>query len=309
MMIRRFFLALMFTTACTAVCWAQVRIGPKLVEEQQTRREVTQESKQVLSIAGMDIDSNSQSRQLMSTKTGTRNGAGQITVTEVLEHLQVSISAQGMDYAFDSNSPDKAGTSALDAVLRSIHKATIGRTAVTTYDNENKIVGVAFQPDILATLSEESRKQVEDQLSPDALKKEAIQRLDRFPKSAVSKGDTWRVSEKKNLGSGQVMTFDIEFTYEGTINVDGQELEKITSKVVGVDFALEANSPLPFTVKNAKLKATESRGETMFDNRQGLSVSESDTTRIEGTMDFTINNMDLPVKLDLRLTTSQKLLK
>jgi len=299
----------MFTTASTAACWGQVRIGPKLVEGRETRSEVVQKAKQVLSIAGMDIDSRSENRQVQALKTGKRDGAGQVTVSATIEQLQVNMSAQGMDYAFDSQSPDKAGTLAFDGILRGIHKATMGRTAVTTFDKDDKVVSVAFQPDILSTLPEESRKQVGDQLSPDALKQEAIRDLDRFPKSAVSKGDSWRVSEKKNLGSGQVMTVDVEFTYEGQVNVNGQELERITSKVVAVDFGLEKNSPLPFTVTNTKLKATETRGEILFDNKQGLSVSESDSTRIEGTMDFTINNMDLPVKLDLRLVTSQKLIK
>ena len=66
------------------------------------------------------------------------------------------------------------------------------------------------------------------------------------------------------------MTVSTRFKYEGEVEKEGRTLDKITFQVLTVDFALEAGSPLPFTLKESALKPSETKGELLFDRAMPL---------------------------------------
>src|SRR5262249_16719843 len=113
----------------------------------------------------------------------------------------------------------------------------------------------------------------------------------------------WERTTKLNLGAGQVMTVSTRYTYEGEVEKEGRTLDRISSKVLTVEFALEPGSPLPFTVKESALKPAETKGEILFDRKLGQVVSATSSIQIVGDMTFVINNMELPSKLDLKMET------
>ncbi len=124
-----------------------------------------------------------------------------------------------------------------------------------------------------------------------------------MPTEPVNKGDSWQRAQSANLGAGQIMTFQNKFTYEGTVEKNGKTLDKITLKTLSVDFALQ-DSPLPLQLKGSALKATESDGTILFDRVLGQVVETTSSIRIEGEITFSVNNMDLPAKLDLKMQSS-----
>ena len=96
------------------------------------------------------------------------------------------------------------------------------------------------------------------------------------------------------------MTFETEYTYDGTVEKDGRTLDKVTSKILSAKFSL-ANSNLPFDIKSADLKVPESTGQLLFDREKGHTVESNSTAHITGTMTFSINGNDLPATLDLKM--------
>jgi hypothetical protein len=231
---------------------------------------------------------------------GKRDADGKIRAEQKIESLRISVEVMGMTYTFDSANPDEKGGSPLE-ILRDVHKALASRTTTVVYDKDNRVIAVEAE-DITGSLPANVRDLAKGQLEPDNLKESANADLDQVKREPIKPGDTWQRLRTSNFGAGQVMDFTTEYKYEGTIEKDGRTLDKITSKVVNVSFAL-ANSPLPFTLKSSDLKADESDGVLLFDRELGLIVGSNSKVRITGKMTFTINNMDLPAELDLSLET------
>jgi len=284
---------------------AQVKLVRKFREGSTHSVEVATRLEQKLAIAGMDTETESDTRTSVKVTVGKRDASGVLRIEEKVESLQISTKVQGTDYVFDSANPDKAGGGALE-VMRPVHKALSGRTTTTTYDKDNKITQIEFDQDVLNGLSEDIRKLVKGQLDPETLKKAANEEIDRLPAEPVKTGDSWERTTNANLGAGQIMRIATRYTYDGEIEKDGRKLDRIVTKVLSTEFSLEADSPLPLTVKGSELKPAESRGELLFDREMGRVVSSTSFVQIVGDITFVINNMELPSKLDLKIETTMQ---
>jgi hypothetical protein len=162
---------------------------------------------------------------------------------------------------------------------------------------------ITLDQDILANVPEAVRNLAKSQLDSEYLKKAANQDIAKLPTDPVNKGDSWQRTEVVNFGAGQIMTFETRYTYEGTVEKDGRQLEKIKVETLKVDFGLE-NSPLPLTVKESKLKPAESSGTILFDRQRGHSVESTASLRITGDLTFVAGGNELPSKLDLKMESS-----
>jgi hypothetical protein len=298
-MIRKLLLSSCFVLGMATVSFGQVKLERKIHEGASYASEANTRIEQKLAIAGMDTETNVETRTTARSTVGKRDVAGMIKVQEKIESLNITMNANGMDYSFDSSAPDNKGNSVLE-MLRDVHKALSKRTSTITYDKENRIYAIESDQDVLNSLPPEYQAIVKDQLDPEYLKKAANQELDQLPKEPVNKGDSWQRSEIANFGAGQIMTFQTKYTYEGTIEKDGRKLEKITSKVLSLEFSLQ-NSPLPLQVKGSDLKAQETEGTLLFDRELGQVVESKSSIRIVGDINFELNGMDLPSKLDLKM--------
>jgi len=304
MQLRKTLLTFSLLVAISAPALAQVKLERKFQEGSTRTAEQITRVEQKLTIAGMETETESDSRITVKTSVGKRDDSGNIRVQEKIEAMMITTKVQGTEYVFDSSNPDKTGGSALE-MLRPVHKALIGRTTTSVFDKENKISQIEFDQDALNGLADEVRKLVKDEVDPEKLKKAANEEIDKIPLEAVKKGDEWERTSKRSLGAGQMLTATTRYTYEGEVEKDGKKLDKVTSKVLSVDLTLE-DSPLPLTIKSTDLKPTESKGEFLFDRQLGRALSSTSSVRIVGDITFVINNMELPSKLDLKMeTTSQ----
>jgi hypothetical protein len=301
-MFRTLCLSAVLIVAISQVATAQVKLERKLQEGSTYTTEISNRFEQKLTIAGMDTETSSEAKSVSQSTVGKRDGIGMLRVEDKVQSLQVNMTVMGANYFFDSANPDNAGTSAFE-MLRELHKALSRRTATTVYDKDNRVDSITSDQDVLNNVPEAVRNLAKSQLDPEHLKKAANQELAKLPNEAVSKGDSWQRTETANFGAGQVMTFEMRYTYEGTVEKDGRSLDKISVKVLKVDFGLQ-DSPLPLTVKGSQLKAAESEGTILFDRQRGQAVESTSNLRITGDIAFAAGNMDLPSKLDLKIETS-----
>lgn len=301
----------MFRTALMSACLVlglgsmslgQVTLEQKFREGTSYATETNARISQKLTIAGAEIDTSNDVKSTGKVTVGKRDPEGKLRVQEKVDSLQVTMSVMGMNYQFDSTNPDNKGGSPLE-ILRDIHKAISGRTSTVVYDKSNRAVAVESDQDILGTLSPELQSLAKSQLDPTHLKNVANEELDQVKSEPINKGDQWQRTRSVNFGGGQVMTFQTEYTFAGTVENDGRTLDKVTSKTTSVNFGLE-DSPLPFTLKSSDLKAVESEGVILFDRERGGAVETSSSVRVTGDITFVANNMDLPAKLDLKMETS-----
>ena len=299
----RSLLALGLLALSTPFAYSQVRLEHKLRDGATHTQSVTSTIDQTLTIAGMELDTKVETNAKTKATIGNRDATGNLRVQEKVESLQINMNTQGGQYTFDSANPDNKGASPLE-MLRDVHKAMIKNVTTVVYDKSGKVQSVEIDQNLLGSLPEEVRQLVKSQLDPENLKKAANQELERLPTEPVKKGDTWVRTENANFGAGQLMTFQTEYTYQGTIEKDGRTLDKVTSKILSVMFSLAEDSPLPLKLKGSDLKATESESTLLFDREVGHFVETSSNNRITGDIGFTANGMDLPSKLDLKLKTT-----
>jgi len=295
----KFLMSSILLLSLSAPAYSQVKLERKIQEGTTYTASTQTQIEQKLTIAGMDTDTNVDTRAKSKATVGKRDGLGMLRVHEKVESLQVNMSAQGQQYTFDSTNPDNKGDSALEFV-RDIHKAIAGSVTTIVYDKNNRVHAVEKDENLFGALPEQAQQLVNGQIDPEQLKKTANEELDKLPTDPVEKGEKWVRTENANFGAGQLMTFQTEYTYQGTIQKDGRTLDKITSKITSVKFDLQ-DSPLPLKLKGSELKAAESEGTMLFDRELGRFVESTSSTRITGDIAFTLNDMELPSKLDLKM--------
>lgn len=299
MLLKKVLLTIGLVLTLSSLAPAQVKFERKIHEGKGYAVEVTARMDQKLTILGMEIDSGSDTKTVVRSTVGQRDGLGQIRVQDKVESLMITVKAQGTEYVFDSANPEKTGSSPFE-MLREVHKGLSRRVSTSVFDKDNKITNIEFDQDILNGLKEEVRTLVQDQLDVEKLKKSANEEADRFPATPVKKGDTWERTNKGNLGAGQTMTTTSQYTYEGEVEKNGRKLDKISTKVTAVEFAIE-NNPMGITVKSSDLKPGESKGEILYDRALGQAIETTSTLQIKGEMTLVINGMELPSKLDLKI--------
>src|SRR5437868_1836686 len=148
MRLRKIVLTFSLLVALSVPAMAQVKFERKFQEGSTRSTEQVTRVEQKLTIAGMETETESDSRVSVKVTVGKRDDSGNIRVQEKIENMMISTKVQGNEYLFDSSNPDKASGSALEA-LRPLHKALSGRTTTTIYDKENKISQVEFDQDVL----------------------------------------------------------------------------------------------------------------------------------------------------------------
>ncbi len=301
-MLRKVLISVCASLGLVTTSFGQVTLEHKFREGATYTVETTVRTDQKLTIAGMDVDTSGDVRTTTKSTVGKRDVEGKLRVQEKVDAMQISMGLMGTNYSFDSTNPDNKGTSPLE-IVRDVHKAIAKRTTTTVYDKSDRAVAVESDQDIIGSLPAQVQTLVKSSLDPTTLKNAANDELEQIKSEPVTKGDSWKRTKSNNFGGGQVMTFDTEYTYAGTVEKDGRTLDKITSKTVSVTFAFE-DSPLPIALKSSDLKVPESEGVILFDREKGQTVESNSSMRITGDITFTANNMDLPAKLDLTMKTA-----
>lgn len=292
-------IVLVLLTAISAL--GQVTLERKLPESSKYHLETSTKTTQRLTINGTDIDTSGDSRSSTLVSWGKRESNGQLVAEHQVESLSVTATVMGDTYQFDSTNPDNKGSSALE-VLRELHKAAAKRSTRYIYNSDNRVERVETES-ILGAIPEQIQNMVKGEFDPETIKRTTNDELDQLKSDPVKTGDTWQRDVSQNLGAGQSMLLKMQYEYAGTVEKDGKKLDKITGKILAIDFALQ-DSPLPLTLKSSKLAAPESETTILFDRESGQTVEVVSNNHITGELTFVINNTELPSKLDLKMESS-----
>ncbi len=291
------------TLALVAAGWtvpaqAQVRLELKHTEETKQVLHTNMKLKQTLTLAGMNIDTESDRFVISSKQVGKKDADGKLRVEVKTDKLSVSLKLPGgITMTFDSDDPNrKADNPQLEPVLELMRAAVKARTTLV-FDPSGKVVAVEGLDKAAEGLSEE----LKGEFDAEQTKKTANQQAERLPTDAVKPGDTWTRNSDLPLGSGQVMSFTTEYKYVGEVKDGTKTLDKIEAKATSVSFSIAENSKLPLKVTKSELKPTESNETLLFDRAAGQWHSVKEKIRIQGDLDFTINGQPLPGKLDLTI--------
>lgn len=261
-----------------------------------------QKTDQVLTIAGMDIETKSSSFAMLSFAAGEKAADESLEVTERYDVLQSELSIVGMTYQFDSANPDQAPPAGFEPVAN-IVRATFQTPVTTVYAGDGSVREVKIPAEKLANID----PMFAELFNVDRRKKSASQQREMLPKKAVDVGDTWEQTIDAELGGGQTLTFGLKYEYTGPVQENGQTLQRVQVRHASVAYRMDPNSPSPLKITDSELAVKETEGEILFDNARGVIVREGSKVVIEGTLKLLAGGQELPGKLALTLSSKNVL--
>ena len=277
---------------------AQVKLEHKIIEGQKTVTHTTMNVKQTLTLAGMGLDTNSDRFVISSAQVGKRDAEGKVRIETKTDKLTVTLKLPGgIDVSFDSDDPNKKADNPALEPLMQLMRAKAKAKITLVRDQSGKVVAVEG----LDKVADEVAEELKGEFNPEQTKKAANQELESLPSDAVKPGDTWTKMADMQLGSGQVMSMTTEYKYVGEVKEGDKTFDKIEAKTTAVSFSIAADSKLPLKVTKSELKPTESTETKLFDRAAGQWHSTKGKIRIQGALDFEINAMPFPGKLDLTI--------
>ena len=284
--------------ACAITTSAQVTLEIK----QSEKSTVTQQSditlKQILQIAGQEIETQSIQKLTTEFVTGARDDDGTLS-TRVTFKKWIGTWAfpGGIEMKFDNAVPDaKAPLEQLEPILDAVRTMINHPTThVFNKDGSPKSVNVP------EAAIEKLQGPLKNEFNAKQLLNQLKQEHARLPNKAVSKDNTWVRKEIIPLGAGQVLNLRIDYTYNGTIEKNGHTLDLITGKVTDIAYEMKAENATPLTVKDSDIDVRKSSIELVFDRKSGRFVETKNLIQVKGDMTFEANGQELPGKLDLTI--------
>lgn len=288
-----------FATAAAAQVNLQLRT-PEGVSTVTTQVNV----KQILTLAGMDIPTESQvsSRaQVTSSKPGA-DGSQRIEEKTTGFKIKLATPVGNLDYDLDKPDPKAGEGTPLQPLVAGF--GALKGLAYTVVVRDGKAAGVEGIEEALGKVPAASVEALRSQLNPNTIKREWQQSFDALPGKPVKKGDTWTRTEFMNLGAGQILTYDVQYEYQDPIQKDGRTLDKVSIVFTKVTYSVEGAGLGGLKVLSSDLKVDQSFGQYLLDREAGTIVERSTNVHITGPMLFDFNGAQLPGKVDLSLDVS-----
>ncbi len=288
----------------TAAFADEVRLERKYLPETKATTNVESNTKQILTIAGMDLETSSSRFIITTSQSGKRDAEGTLPIVTTIDKLQLDVSAPGgIKVMFDSGDPDKKADNALLEPILDVLRVAAKAKTTTLIDKENRIKAIEFPDNPAEKVGEDYRSQFD----PEKRKKAAESERGNLPDKPVKPGDSWTHTADVDIGGGQTLTLETRYEYAGTEQKEGKTLDKITVKTTGARYAMDPSAKSPLKIKSSELKVASSEGSLLFDRGMGAIVESVSKLRITGDMKTEINAMELPAKLDLTLDTKTTL--
>jgi hypothetical protein len=306
------FRSVALATALLILAWnppvhAQVKLEQKYTEGSKTKKQTRVKAHQVMAIAGMNTETDSEFGSTSTIEVGKRKSDGSLPITDKTDSIRVNLMVNGQSFiTYDSANPPQKKEEGPLAFLQDLFKVLIGMAYTVVLDKDNKFVSIEGLQDVLQkadNLDPMAVDALKKQLDNDRVKREFEQARGSLPGILVRPGETWDRTEVLELGQGQTFTFDKRYEYKGTVEKDGKMLDKIAVTASTVKYEMDPNNPM-IKVNKSDLKVDSADGTILFDRAAGHAVESQMKYKIKGTMTLTINGNDLPADLDIELDTN-----
>lgn len=295
----RFALSCAVLLSSTFATAADVSLQMKYPPNTKRSYQIEQKTEQTLTIGPQDVETKSTTFIVQNQAIGPKQANGSVEVVEKIEVLQNTLDLPGgLTFQFDSANADKPADNPLLEPVAKVMRISFKTPVTSVIDSSGKLEAIRMPDGATADLDDDFKSL----LDPEKRKKTADQAQGFIPTKAVKPGDTWEQSVDADLGAGQTLSVTSTVTYEGTVDSKGKTLHKITHKPKSVSYAMDPNSKSPLKVTGSELAPTEGAGEILFDAEAGEVEQRSSSIRIQGKLTLDINGMQLPGKLDLKLS-------
>jgi Family of unknown function (DUF6263) len=303
--------------ACLAFLWsqaaqAQVKLEYKFPEGKKLTYKSTVKSKQILTLQGMEIETETEQVAVSAQTNGKRRDDSNIPLEEKSESLHLDLSLPGgMNLTFDSGNPDAKIENPALAFLGEALKLASETSYTVVVDARNKVKAIEGNQKIIEKaekLSPQARDLIAGRMETDKLKERFEQEHGNLPEVLARPGDSWERTEILDISGGQTLTFKKKYEYVGTEMKGNKTLDKIKTRVTEVELKQDPAANSPLKVVKSNLKVDSSEGTMLFDRDEGHVFSLKGKVRITGDMlTYSINGTEIPGALDLTMETDTEL--
>jgi len=302
--------------ACLVLCWsgtaqAQVKLEHKFPEGKKRTYKTTSKTHQVLTLMGMEIESEEDTTVVFSLTTGKRRGDSNLPVERKVKSLRAQLSLPGgNNLTYDSSDPNAKIDNPNLAFLNDLFKLGSEVVYTVVLDAQNKvkaIEGTEKLQEKVDKLDPMARDLVRSQFDSDKFKRSFEQELRVLPDVLARSGEPWERTEVLEIGGGQSLTFRTKYEYLGSEKKGDKMLDRIGSKVIEVTYKQDPEANTPLKAVKSNLKIDSSDGTILFDHEEGHVVGRTAKMRIKGDMTFSANGTELPGALDLKIETNVEL--
>jgi hypothetical protein len=285
--------------ALTTAAQAQVKIAhdPAYVAGAVLRTKAEVTTNQTLIIAGMNVDTRSESFFTSKETIGERTAEGKLPIASEFESFIINLATPAGNLEFDSANPDKATSGDALQPYTELFRRIAKAKWTTLVGKDHKVESVTYEGDPFAGLDEA----VKSETDPNRYKQQANTELARLPDGPVSPGDSWKRTEESDIGGGQQFVFEKEYTYVGSEESGGKTFDKISSKVLKCRYQMTPPVGSPLAIDPADLGVKESTGTLLYDRAARTVTSSTEKVRLAGDLKMKINGMDFPGSVDLTI--------
>ncbi len=243
--------------ACLAFLWtqaaqAQVKLEYKFPEGKKLSYKSTVKTRQVLTLQGMEIETESEQASVSTQTNGKRRDDSNIPVEEKAESLHLELSLPGgASLTFDSSNPDAKIDNPALAFLGEALKLASQTSYTVVVDAHNKVKAIEGNEKNLEKaekLSPQARDLIQGRMEAEKLKQRFEQEHGNLPEVLARPGESWERTETLDLSGGQILSFKKKYEYLGTEMKGDRTLDKIKTRVTEVE--LKQDRRRQFTAQN-----------------------------------------------------------
>jgi hypothetical protein len=287
---------------------AQVKLEYKFPEGMSATYRTTSKTHQILTIAGMNLETGAEASAVTSNTVGKRNADGTLPVGQKVESLKIQLDLPGgINISFDSANPDAKIEAPQLAFLGEAFKTLVGLSYTVVLDEHNRVKAVEGMEKVTAKLEgidPQAANLIKGRLKVESIKRSFEMVHTNLPDILVRQGEPWERTEVMEIDGGQTLTFKKRYEYLGTVEQGGRTLDKIDVKALEVSYAMDPDADSPLRPEKSDLKIDSSDGTLLFDREAGTIVERKGKTRIKGDITFTANGQELPSQLDLTIDSA-----
>ncbi len=314
MLHKHFLSAAVFAAILPSMASAQVELKYKYVPGRATKTISTTKMDQTLSIVGQTVDTKIESSEVTTVKEGEKTSEGLIPVVVHSDSTKTNGDFPGgLTLKYDSTKPEENKADPLIKFLEEALTRLNGMTLTIKVGEDGTVKTVEGAEKVLQDTDQLSPRAVDlikSATNTETIKREFNEKIKRFEPGLVRKGDTWERTETSN-GGGQPMKFKKKYEYQGTIQKDGKEYDKIDVKVLEASLEPDESANAEAKITKSDLKVVSSEGFVLFDRAAGADVESQSTIKLKGpiTLNIAAANMELEGEIEFTIESTSKTTK
>lgn len=272
----------------------------KFEKDKTFYQEMKTTTQQSMKVMGTNVTQD-QSQTFFFSWTPTAIEGDKVTLKQKIVGVVMSIDIGGSKIDYDSRDAEASKNSPLKSFFDALLKAEF---EVVVDQAKGEVLEVKNYQKFVKDLTDANpqMKGLLDQiLGEQALKEMAGPTFGSIPGVEKKKGDTWQ--RKVTLDMGPIGKYETTYDYKFTGTKESTAEIGVTTTLKYTPPAADAKKTLPFTIKEADLKASDASGTISFDTNKGQIKSSTLKMKLGGTMKIEIGGQTTTVELDQNQTT------